>query len=303
MNVDVDLGGIDAHVEHRQRETIGFAQPAICLFHREGQVAVVDATAIHEDHDMLAAGPVQGRRTDQTAHHPLVDGEHGRRGRRIVDGGKSHAPVTIAGGLQHPATIDVERDPDRAVRQGQFAHQPHDDRGFGRGLFEEFEPCRGVEEQPAHADTRPHRTPGRTCGDLLATFDQHPVPLSPIAWPAYRFHPRDRGNARQCLAPESERANRSEVLERADLAGGVPPKGERQVDRGHSHPVVDDLDEALAGGLDRNLDPRGAGIDRVLHEFLDNGRGSINDLPGRDAVGDRRRQDGDARRFKASLSA
>src|SRR2546430_4867271 len=47
------------------------------LLHREGQVAVVDATAVEEDHHVLAAGPVQRRRTDQAGHDSILDREHG----------------------------------------------------------------------------------------------------------------------------------------------------------------------------------------------------------------------------------
>ncbi len=68
----------------------------------------------------------------------------------------------------------------------------------------------------------------------------------------------------------------------------MPPKRERQVDRGHPHPVIDDLDQALTRGFDAHLDLGRAAIDRVFHQLLDDRRGSIDHFPGGDTVGDRR---------------
>ena len=90
---------------------------------------------------------------------------------------------------------------------------------------------------------------------MRPTLDHYAVPLSPIARPAHGFYPGDCGDACQRLTSESEGANRSQVVERANLARGVPQKRERQVDRGHPLAVVDNLDQALPGGLDPHLDP------------------------------------------------
>src|SRR5207248_8244863 len=106
-------------------------------------------------------------------------------------------------GFQDAPDVDVEDDPHGRIRQSQFADESNDDRGFGGGLLEEFETGRSVEEQPADAHPSPDWTPGRTSSNLRAALDQHAVPLAPIAGPAHRLHARDRGNARQRLAPES----------------------------------------------------------------------------------------------------
>jgi len=188
---------------------------------------MVDATTIEEDHDVLATGPVQRRRTDQTAHDSVVDSKHGSGRWPVVHRGEGRAPVAVSRGFQHAAPIDVEGDRDHGLRQGQFANEPNDDRSFGCGLFEEFEAGRGIEEQPADAHPSPNRTSGRAPRNLRTALDQHSAPLSPVGGPAHRLDPRDRGNARQGLAPESEGANRSQVVERANLARGVPHKRER----------------------------------------------------------------------------
>ena len=58
----------------------------------------------------------------------------------------------------------------------------------------------------------------------------------------------------------------------------------------HPHAVVGDPDQVLAPPLDRQVDPRGPGVDRVLEQLLDDARRPLDDLARRDLVDDRRRQ-------------
>jgi hypothetical protein len=49
--------------------------------------------------------------------------------------------------------------------------------------------------------------------------------------------------------------------------------------------VIGDADELAAAGFDFDADTRSSGVERVLEQFLDHGRGTIDDLAGRDLIG------------------
>ena len=70
----------------------------------------------------------------------------------------------------------------------------------------------------------------------------------------------------------------------------------------HALAVVLDADQRPAALLDGHGDAAGAGIERVLDQFLDDRGGPLDHLAGRDLVGERGRQDLDLH-VRASLDA
>ena len=48
--------------------------------------------------------------------------------------------------------------------------------------------------------------------------------------------------------------------------------------------IIRDADQAPASGLDDDVDTRGAGIERVLDEFLDGGSRPLDHFAGGDAI-------------------
>ena len=73
----------------------------------------------------------------------------------------------------------------------------------------------------------------------------------------------------------------------------MPLQGQPRVVGGHPFPVVLHTHEALSAQLDRDGDATGAGIERVLDQFLDDGGGTLDDLTRGDLIGEVRRQAGD----------
>ncbi len=65
---------------------------------------------------------------------------------------------------------------------------------------------------------------------------------------------------------------------------------ERQLIWRHAGAVVGDRNQRLAALLEDNLDARGAGVDRVLDQFLDRRRRALDDLARGDAVDEDRRE-------------
>ena len=93
-------------------------------------------------------------------------------------------------------------------------------------------------------------------------------------------HGRDR---RQRLAAEAEASRwRRGPRPEASRWRGARPRGE--VVGIHAVAVVGDADQAPASGLDDDVDARGAGIERVLDEFLDGARRPLDHFAGGDAI-------------------
>ena len=96
-------------------------------------------------------------------------------------------------------------------------------------------------------------------------------------------HRRDR---RQRLAAEPERQDRGEIVGAPDLARRVPLDRQPRILRLHPFAVVFDAHLLLAAELDVDREPPRAGVDRVLDQLLDDGRGPLDDLAGGDLVGE-----------------
>ena len=97
---------------------------------------------------------------------------------------------------------------------------------------------------------------------------------------------RHRRNRRQRLAAEPERQDRREIVGAPDLAGRVALDRQPRIVRLHPLAVVLDADLLLAAELDVDRQPAGAGVDRVLDQFLDDRGGPLDDLAGGDLVGE-----------------
>ena len=97
---------------------------------------------------------------------------------------------------------------------------------------------------------------------------------------------RDRRNAGQRFAAESERADGREIVRPADLARRVTLERQARILRAHAVAVVFDPDETLAAQLDVHLDAPRAGIDRVFDELFDDRGRPLDHLAGRNLVGE-----------------
>ncbi len=64
----------------------------------------------------------------------------------------------------------------------------------------------------------------------------------------------------------------------------MPIHRKREIARCHAAAIVGDADPPPAAAVGEDVDPAGAGIDRVLDQFLDHARGTFDHLAGGDAV-------------------
>ena len=95
-------------------------------------------------------------------------------------------------------------------------------------------------------------------------------------------HRADRG---QRLAAKPQRADPQQILV-VELGGGVAVDRQRQIAMGHAAAVVGDADPPPAAAIGENVDPAGAGVDGVFHQFLDHARRTLDHFAGGDAVDD-----------------
>ena len=126
--------------------------------------------------------------------------------------------------------------------------------------------------------------------------------LRPAALSRRQAQPRDGGNRRQRLAPEAERDDTLEIIERADLARGVTLERDCQLLTRNPAAIIAHANEAGAAALHLDLDARRASVEAVLDQLLhDRGR-TLDDLARGDLVDQVVRQDanraGDVRRLR-----
>ena len=95
--------------------------------------------------------------------------------------------------------------------------------------------------------------------------------------------PRHRADRGQRLAAKAERTDLQQIVA-VELGGGVALDREREVGARHAGAVVGNADQPAPAAVGRDLDPRGAGVERVLDQFLDHARRALDHLAGGDAV-------------------
>ena len=61
---------------------------------------------------------------------------------------------------------------------------------------------------------------------------------------------------------------------------------QREIAIGHAVAVVGNPDPPPAAAVGENVDPAGAGVDGVFHQFLDHARRTLDHFAGGDAVDD-----------------
>jgi hypothetical protein len=95
---------------------------------------------------------------------------------------------------------------------------------------------------------------------------------------------RHRGYTRQRLATKPQAVDLLQIIQRGDLAGGVPRQRQRQFLAADTAAVIAHPDALLAALLDIHLDAAGAGIEAVFQQFLDHRGRPLDDLTGSDLV-------------------
>ncbi len=150
----------------------------------------------------------------------------------------------------------------------------------------EFAPRRRVEKQIAHF----HRGAGgmgggRGFAEPLAVA-VHPPAAFAVHHPRGQTQPRHRTDTRQGLAAETEAAHRDQIVEAADLAGGVAAEGQGQIVAMDAAAVVAHADEAHPALPHLDVDAARPGVEAVFHQLFDDRRRPLHHFAGGDLIGE-----------------
>ena len=294
MHVDVDQRRVDLEIEHEGRVAVVVHHVTVGLAHRVRDQAVAHHAPVHEEVLQVGLAARERRLRDPAAQQQpggldlerertLQEGRPAQGGDALLLLGGRGAGAQGEGGL----LVVAQREAGVEAPQRQPAHDFLAVAVLGALGTQELAPRRGIEEQVVHLDRRAARVRGGRDARLAAGGELQPAAVRRIRGGGADAQARDRGDARQRLAAKAEAEHLLEVLERADLAGGVARDGQRQVVGRDALAVVADADEAHAAVLEIDLDAAGAGVEAVLDQFLDHGRRPFHDLAGRDLVGER----------------
>ena len=291
MGVDVDQLRIEGQVQHVARVPPVIQHVAIGESHGVHQQAVTHTASVDEPELLVrlcARARWQACPTGQ--HHRPGRVAHRDRRRREVLPHDFLEPRQVRCRLAHGG--HVEEYP-RAVaqpkahveaRQRHALDQAHDVRELGRVAPDKFAPRRHVKEQVAHLDGGPGRVSGGAHRAQRSPLDRKLRPLSRAGGARGDAQPRHRADRGQRLAAEAERRDRRQIIERGDLAGGVAGECQGQLRCADPAPVIAHPNEAHAAALDVDLDSRGARIEGVLNQLLDDRGRPLDDLAGGDLV-------------------
>ena len=297
------LGGVHVHIHQRrvhfEEQHIGRVAAVVehvrvGLAHRVADHLVADHPAVDVEILQIRLGPGEGGQA-----HPAVQPQAGVldvHGQCLIHEGTAAQPRHPGGaqGVVVPGRqlvdhflVVAEAEAGLEFAQGDPPEHLFQVVEFGFLGAQETAPGRRIEEQVAHRHGAAARVRGGRHGRRhVAPFHGNLPALGLVAAVAGQAQPRHRTDRRQRLAPETEGADRLQVFEAADLAGGVAGQGQRQVILVDAAAVVAHPDQLGAALLHVHGDLAGAGVERVFQQLLKHRGGALHHLAGGDLVGE-----------------
>ena len=165
--------------------------------------------------------------------------------------------------------------------QGVAAHRLHAMGQLGGVGFQELAARGRGEKQLAHL----HRGARRAGGGLqftAAAVEQPAVGLFVGVHPGEQRNLGDGADGGQRLAPKTHGADRFQIAQAGDLAGGVALQGGGQLGAQNAAAVVLHADQAHAAGQQAQGDLGGARVQGVVHQLAHDRGGPLHDFAGGD---------------------
>ena len=291
--MDVDIDRLRGHGQsgRDQRERPRRQPVAVGLLHRIREPAVMHGPAVDEQPDRIPRSARVVRRAGKALQRhrcPFrirLQRQRSRGRLRAEDAGQRPAQRLrpVRAGLrfvsQRRATVDHQAQ--RAARVGQdcVRRRPQQRAALGPPAGQEGAARRLPGEQVDHFDRRADRSRRRARTNLpsLLKLDQRRCGLR-LNPRCQRQPPGRRRNRRQRFAAKAVTLEPRQVIHLRQLRGGMPAKGQRDLLCGDAPAVVVDRDQLASRPRQLDGDPSRAGIDRILQQFLEHRRRTLDHL-------------------------
>ena len=287
VDVDVHGPGVDVDVDHHHGVAATLDHAAIPIENGSLQHAVAYETPVDEEPQTLGIAAI-----DVRARHDATDAD----------------PVTLAvegvestdfgpqGGLRPCPQVRGCRD----IDQASFACRDHQAgapraqhcsqrrfagvRLLGRIRTHELAARRCVEQELRNVDGGANGHPDFLHPGQRPSGYAHPGTNAVVTAPRGEYEVRHRGDRGEGLAAKTHRGNREKVLGVRQLARGVPQRGARRIDWGHTAAVVGDDNSGQTAALEVDLDSVGARVQSVFNELFDHRGRALDNLARGDAI-------------------
>ncbi|MNE26714.1 hypothetical protein D3C80_1200920 [compost metagenome] len=265
VHIDVDAGGVDFQKQYKSRVPAVEQHIAIRLAHRVGDQFVAHRTAIDEEILKVGLAAREGRQTDPAPQVQAVALYFNRQGlfEKTRPAYRRHTPCAgsiVMGFMQAENALAVMTQVKAHVEASQRQAPDHFLQVIEFGFFglEKLAPGRGIEEQVAHFDRGANRV-GRWLHPWrhVAAFGFYLPGLVGITGTRGQRQACHRTDGSQRFAAKPQAHDPLEVFEVANLAGGVPGQGQRQVVGGDAATVVAHAQQLHPALLDVHVDAPG----------------------------------------------
>ena len=292
------LGRVHIHIHqgglHLQIQEQGRVQPrretAVAIAHSAVDNLVLHRAAIQENilHAAVAARRGDGHQITAHSHAGCLCGANPHEGRRRLTPHKIGNPLPqIVRGrhIEHHLAIPHIGEANLRESQRMQAHLVLHMPGLRLITLQELAAHRRIEEEVADTDFRTRGTTGIHQGRLHPALGAHTPALHICRATRGQRQVRDRSNTGQSLTAEPQLADGEQILHLHQLAGGMPLQAQGGIRLAHAAAIIRHLDERDTAAAQLHSHTVSAGINAVLHQFLDHGSRTLHHLTGSHLAG------------------
>ena len=193
--------------------------------------------------------------------------------------------TAAASGLEGQPVVRHQAEATFGESHGKALYGLDDVAGLSRRLPQELQAGRHVVEEVLDADDRAGRATLRLLRDQAPAFDVQTRADRLAGMARQHGYLRHRGDRGQGLAAEAERSDVLQIVGLGQLAGGMALERQQRVGGRNPLAVVDHPQQPPAALAHFHAHLICAGVQAVLNQLLDRGRGPLHHFTGGDTAG------------------